>query len=283
MAAEIFEWIDPDGTTTELDVEWDVDGRFMPPSRRVEEEVPLQAGSRVRSVRHGPRDLRMLCWFEAATEEALRTQLRALIRTMDPTRGDGRLRITAPAGDQRELTCRYVAGLEMPEQLGDTAGPGLQRAAVVLRATDPFWYDVATTSATYETGTPATFFPFFPLRLSASEVFADATLDNGGDVETWPVWTIVGPGSEIVLRNLTTGKALTLDHTLADGESVTIDTRPGSKTVLDQDGVSRFSSLTASSSLWPLERGSNSIRVEVTGATAATAVTVAFKKRYLPT
>lgn len=281
MAAEVVEWLDVDGEASTLSVEWDADGRFMPPMRRVEEQVPLQAGARLRSVRHAGRDVMLMLWIDAASETALRTEIRELLFKLDATRGDGRLRVTAPGGDQRELTCRYVAGLEMPEVEGQWSGPELQLARAVFRATDPYWYDVSTVSATYTTGTPATFFPFFPLRLSASEVFADATLDNSGDVETWPTWTIVGPASSIVLRNLTTGKVLSLSTTLTAGESVSIDTRPGVKTVLRQDGTNLFSSLSATSSLWPLQRGTNAIRAEMSGATAASSVTVNYRRRYL--
>lgn len=281
MAAEVFEWLDVDGASTTLTALWDADGRFMPPPRRVDEVVPLQAGGRLRDVRHDVRDVRLKLHLDAASDTALRTSLRALLAALDPVRGDGRLRVTAPGGDQRELYCRYVGGLEMAEQGGQTATATLQQAPLILRAVDPYWYDTATATATYTTGTPATFFPIFPIRLSSSEVFADATVTNDGDVEAWPTWTITGPGSGLVLRNLTTGKLLSLTQTLAAGDTVTIDTRPGVKTVVLDDGTNLFGNLSATSSLWALQAGDNSLRVELASATADSQVIVSYRRRYL--
>lgn len=281
MAAEVTEWIDVDGVATEIDVEWDADGRFMPPIHRVEEPVPLQAGARLRSTRHAARDVALKFLVAADTEAELRTSLRSLVLKMDPTRGDGALRVTAPGGDQRELACRYLAGLEMPEVEGQWSGPGTQTARALFRATEPYWTDVATITATFTTGTPAPFFPIFPLRLASSEVFADDTIENDGDVEVWPVWTIVGPATSIVLRNLTSGKTLQLDYTLAAGDTITIDTRPGAKTVLLDDGTNLFQYLTATSSLWSIARGDNAIRIEASSSTTDTQVVISYKRRYL--
>jgi hypothetical protein len=101
-------------------------------------------------------------------------------------------------------------------------------------------------------------------------------------VESWPVWTITGPGSSPILRNLSKNVFLSLPVTLLAGESVVIDTRPGRKTVTKQDGSSLFGSLTQTSSLWSLLPASNSVRIEFTGALAGVStVTLNFRRRYL--
>lgn len=285
MADEVIVWIDPDGASTTLDVEWDVEGRGTPPIEFIEDEIPGQAGGRLREARHGIRELTLPIWLTEPSETALRTTLRDLEFAMDPTRGDGKIRVTGPGGDQRELVCRYAEGLELDERLGSTAGPLAQKAVLVLRAWDPYWQAIAdTVEGPFTISTAATFFPFFPLRLSSSEVFADITVDNDGDVLTWPVWTITGPGSSIIVRNLTTGKFTSVtdpDVTLTAGEAVTIDTRPGRKAVTKQDGTSLFPNLTEDSSLWLLQRGPNSVRLEMGGATAASSVQLAHRPLYL--
>lgn len=279
--AETTVWIDPTGGMTQLDVDWDVSGRFAPPNHFEEDEIPEQPGSRVRAVRHKPRDMPLALWIGAASETALRMAIRDLVAVMDPIRGDGRIRVTAPGGDQRELTCRYRTGLELNEKLGDTSGPGVQLAVPVFHAADPYWYSVSDEVAEYSLGSAtATWFPFPPLRLSASELFSDATITNTGDVEAWPVWTITGPGSAINLRNLTTGMLLTLSTTLTS-TSVTIDTRPGAKSVVRSDGTNLFGSLSDTSALWSLARGANAIQMEITGATSDTRVRLSWKPRYL--
>ncbi|MFI9817570.1 phage distal tail protein [Saccharothrix variisporea] len=281
MPGEVTEWIDADGTATTLEVEWDATGRGMPPIRFEEDRVPERAGSRLRAVRHDTREMTLPLWITGSSQSDLWTNLRALALKMDPTRGNGKIRVTSIAGDQREVTCRYAAGLELNERLGDTAGPLVQRAPVLFRVHDPYWYAVSDTTEPFTVGTTATFFPFFPLRLSSSEVYATGSITNPGDVETWPVWTITGPGSAIVLRNLTTGKSLSLSTTLGAGESVVIDTREGVKTVTHSSGANLFSSLSATSSLWPLARGVNAFQIEMSAATTASLVSLAYRPRYL--
>jgi phage-related protein len=279
---ETVEWIDPDGVSTTLEVEWDVSGRGAPPVRMDEEDVPGQPGSRLRAVRHGARDFALPLWITSDTETNLRTEVRSLIASMDPTRGDGRIRVTGPGGDQREIVCRYQGGLELSETLGDTSGPLLQRAPAMFRAHDPYWADVSPTVTEWELGqAPGSFFPIFPIRLSSSEVFALDTVTNAGDVDAWPVWTITGPGSGIRMANLTTGKAWGFTVDLGTGESLTIDTRPGVKTVIHSSGANWWQYLSSTSRLWSLRRGVNSLRIEMGSATAESHVALSRTHKYL--
>ncbi|PWK81736.1 tail protein [Lentzea atacamensis] len=280
---ESTQWVDADGATLDLDVDWDVQGRGMPPLMYETELVPEQPGERLRAVRHGAREFVLRLWITGASEAAMWTAVRDTISRMDPARGDGKIRVTTVVGDQREITCRVQSGLELSERLNDTSGPEVQRAAVVFRASDPYWYDLSDTVETWQLDPDsATWFPIFPLRLASSEVFTDATVTNTGDVEAWPVWTITGPGSSIILRNLTTGKLLSLGAlALTSSQVVTIDTRPGKKTITLNDGTNLFSYRTADSSLWSLRRGANAVRIEMSSATAASSVQLARKHRYL--
>jgi hypothetical protein len=274
-------WIGPDGTMIPFDVEWSVSGRFAPPPVLVDEGVPEQPGARHREARHGVREFSLPLWITDSSPATLRARLRALVAAMDPVRGQGTVRLTSPIGDQREIYCRVSAGLELDETLGRTSGPLMQRAVVMFRANDPYWYDVTDTTDVFESGTTASFFPIFPLSLSSSAVFTSTSVTNSGDVETWPVWTITGPGSAIVLRNLTTGRYLELNATLAAGETAVIDTRPGVKTVLKGDGTNLFPNLTSASSLWALARGANALRIEMSSATSASRVQLSRRYRYL--
>lgn len=282
---ELVQWVAPDGTVTQLsgtaEIDWvfGVQGRFMPPVDFTEEDVPFQDGTMLREVRARPREVVMPVDFMADDIADLRLQLREIVRLFSPMAGDGRLRITSYDDGQRELVCRYRSGLEIVEEFTQVAG--WQRAVIVLRAFDPYWADVSDTSQLWTTTEQATFFPFFPLRLSSSEVFVAASVDNAGDVDAWPVWQVIGPGSALVLRNLTTGKSLELATTIAAGSTVTIDTRPGAKTVVDESGANLFGDLSATSDLWSLIAGSNSVQVELGGSTGATQVSLLYKRRYL--
>ena len=280
--AESLVWIDPDGSTLTFSrVEWDIRGRWFPTIVVDEETVPGQPGGRLREVRHGPLEFALPVWVEAASDTALRTALRAATYALDPTRGLGTIRVTAPGGDQRDLQCICVDGLSMTEKLGESSTPVAQRLVLAFRALEPYWRATSPTSVSFSSTTPPSFFPIFPLRLSASEVLVDSAVSNTGDVDAWPVWTITGPGSAVVLRNLTTGATTTFSGlSLGVGETMVIDTRPGYKTIAKGDGTNLWTYL-ASGSLWSLRRGSNAIRLEMAGTTAASGLSLSYYVRYL--
>lgn len=284
---QTFTFIDPDGVefplTTDLgtgtNVEFGVEGRGMPRVESVIERVPQQSGGRRRETTFGVREVVVPLELLGASASDLRVRLRALLRAFDPTRGDSVLRCVAPDGMVRQIGCRYDSGMEVVESL-DLLG-NVQRAAVVFRAADPFWYDTAVTGQSFGP-TQAFFFPILPLRLSGSEVYASADVINDGDVLTWPTWTITGPGNNPVLRNLTTGKRIDLTGvSLAAGESINVDTRPGRKTVSSGVGANLYGSMTTTSSLWPLVKGTNTIRLEMSASTPATSLALSFQRRWL--
>lgn len=290
MTVEVHKWVEADGTEHTLTeaasgvaVKWGIEGRFMPPVELVVEEVPLQPGARLRTVKTKLRTIDLPLRLRGSTQADLRTKIRDVLKWFDPARGDGRYRITDHDAAEREITARYAGGLGGVETV---EGNGLlsQLFVVAIECLDPYWQATADTVATFTTGAEATFFPFFPLRLSSSEIFNDAVVANAGDVEAWPVWVITGPGSNPVLRNLTTTKLLDLSAnggvTLAAGETATIDTRPGVKTIERNDGLNLFKHRTAASSLWPLPAGSNSVRIELTAASAASSVQLNYRRRY---
>jgi len=283
MTAEITTWIDASGSATTLDVDLDASGRFAPGPAFITNGVPGAPGERLRSVRHVPHDFTIRVVVSGADEPAVRTSLRALVHAMDPTRGDGIIRVQSPIGDVREIVCRYVDGLGLDEKVGST-GPQVQFADVKFRAFDPYWRDSSDVVTPYVVGVTPTFFPIFPIRLTASEIAVDASVTNGGDVEAWPVWQITGPGSSIVLRNVTTGKLLQFSTlSLSAGEFVSVDTRPEAVSqVVKSNGTSVFSDLTATSSLWSLTAGLNAIRLEMGGALAgSSSLTLSYRQKYL--
>jgi hypothetical protein len=280
-------FVDPAGTehvlTTDVDVdvEFGVEGRFMPPVESVLERIPGQPGARRRQTQFGVREVVLPLEVFGGSEIGLRTRLRELVRAFDPTRGDGILRSTGPDGTVRQITCRYSTGMEVVEGL-DLLG-NVQRAALVFAAADPFWYDTGPVTSTFTTGAAANFLgdPFLPIKLASDTILGEQTVINDGDVETWPIWTVAGPATSIVLENVTTGEVIDLPIVLTAGQSVVIDTRPFRKTVRRDDGTNLFGSLTTDSSLWSLGEGSTTIRAEVPGSTTDTFVTLVYARRWL--
>ncbi len=272
-------WISPDGTELELPTHDPKEGTGMVPVALSDRETIGGAGSVLENVRHGPRTVDLAVTFRDRTggPDAVRDDLRIAARALDPLRGDGRLRRIRPSGSARELVCRYAGGLELEEN-----DPAWQPAVLTFRAFDPYWLDEAYTVEAYTTGAGfPTFLPGPPFTLSGGTVWATPTLDNGGDAPAWPVWTIVGPANGLEVRNVTTGEELVLSTVLAVGETITIDTRPGAKTVRDAAGSNLYGDLGAGSRLFALDPGANVLDLELIGASDDSSVSVAYRARYL--
>lgn len=273
--------IDPSGGVWPLDVDLPIDGRWAPPVTHREEET--YDGTQVVGVRHGPREVAFPLTIDGGGDpQTFQETMRAFVDAVDPTVGTSRLRWPAPDGSVRELECLYARGLEATETVDNGATTFTwTRQVVVFRAADPFWRDVEATSITVRRGAGLPeFFPFPPLELTAGDVFASPTVDNDGSVEAWPVWTVHGATSAVTIANLTTGRILEVVTPLADGETLTIDSRPGVKTVRGGDGANRFGALSAASSLWSLVRGENRLSVDLTDASDDAYVTAEWVRRW---
>jgi hypothetical protein len=99
---------------------------------------------------------------------------------------------------------------------------------------------------------------------------------------TFPIWTIVGPGKPTI-KNVTTGRQWSLNTSIAGGNVVQVVTKPGSQMAVNQtSGVNIWDQLTLSSlrDLWPLVPGANRINIAMSGATAATSVTLNWFNRW---
>ncbi len=251
---ESISWIGTDGTETAFrGVSKGTMGRGVPPVRPLVTTQPNRSGAVYSGALHGVR--RISFPFEvfgtvAADGSDVRAEVRAWALRLATLTAPGKLRCTTEVGDVREITCWYVGGLELVEN-----GSNYQQATLEFDAPDPYWVDNVDTTAQASGASGITsFFPFFPLSLSSSEIAAELTIDNTGDLEAWPVITIAGPAVSPTLRNFTTGQLLTLNRTVAAGETVTLDARPGARTALLQDGTSVYPLLT-SRQWWPLQRG----------------------------
>lgn len=299
---ETVTFIDPDGDEYVLtsgedhDTLEGISGRGMPPIRLSEDVVPLQPGARLRDVQHGVRDVAVPVVFTAETLTEVRAILRGVMRTFDPTRGDGTLRVTTPDGVERELTCRYQGGFEIvegPPARGISPAQAAQAGLLVFRAFDPYWYNTTPFEATYTSGgAEGQFFPIPNpttgsfITLVGSTVFTTVTITLGTDLDaaSWPVWTITGPGDNLALRNLTTGQTMEFTNagglSLATGDVATLDLRPGVKTLELADGTNLYPYLTNASVLWALGP-TQQVQVELINADVDTEVGLWVRGAYL--
>lgn len=275
MAGETLTWIDSTSTSHALDgssssnpraVEG-MQGRFMPPTAQIGQRTPLYPGETIIYTDIQPRIVTIPLLVSAATDTALRTQLRSMVD--DWFSAPGTLRVTAPGGDQRDLgpgACYYVGGLELdesyPQKFTTWALVPLQ-----LEAADPFWYDTTNTTVG----------PYTNTQMASTQ-----TVSNGGKYLVYPTWTLTGPFTNMIITDTTTGLKIDLTAnggiSLVNGDTLTINTSAG--TIVKNTTDSR-DKLTTASVLFPLVVGNNSITFTYSGGVnGQTTAQVTFKQRY---
>jgi hypothetical protein len=180
----------------------------------------------------------------------------------------GTLTVGLPDGTSRSISAFYLGGLDPEEaELDDLLAVGQNHPRLEFLALDPYWTggDISYTWASSAASVP--FFATMPVHLSASQVLGNVTADLPGDADSYPIWTLTGPGTPL-LANDTTGSELVFAEEIPDGTVVTIDTRPEQLTVVDDEDENWYPNLEAFPDLWVLEPGVNELRVEMSGATA---------------
>jgi hypothetical protein len=248
--------------------------RMMPPVKVTTVPLPGQDGSRMLGAYHLERPVAVPVVAPGTIDD--RAELRRWGRVLDPAKGEGTLTVVDGPSPGRYLRCAYDAGLD---DLDEAASIG--SAVLLFRAAYPYWLDGAEQTTTVTQGGNVThWFPFLPLVLGASDAFAALTITVAGDVKSWPVITVTGPGQQVMARNLTTGKSWTVQTTLAAGSQLIVDTRPGRKLVTI-DGGNAYPLLTADSSLWPLEPGPNRVELSVALTSPASVATFAWRNAWL--
>lgn len=287
MAREQVIWVDPDGGELNLN-DWanyfcprDRSGIWAPPYTINSIKMPLSDGSQFRNVAVGEGGVDLPLIIKADSHDVLKLLLRDLTFRMNPTRGAGQLKVVTDL-DTRILTC-YPEGIKKVNDKGKIA-----ELTLSFTANDPYWYaDTAISTVITNSSTTADNFfssSFFPIKLINSVTFALRTVNNGGDVDVYPVWTITGPGNTILLRNLTTGKTLSLTSlALTTSQVLVIDTRTDKKTVkIDGDfgDPEYFSYVAKTSSMWNLIKGNNDLRLQMNNSDLNSKIQMDFTPRY---
>ena len=195
--------------------------------------------------------------------------------------GEGILQVADELGVVRSLNCRYESGLEGDAEAQFSGVQG--RAVVSLVANDPWFYGDAQT-VEFGLGAPVSFFTptaGFPLRLSSSTVQGMFDVDlSDSDSPAYPQWTVIGPGSSLLLENQTTGRQIQVNASLASGEVMVIDTRPTFQSIRRGDGTNLLGFLSSDPALWPLIEGVNRVSAQLVGATSNSRILGAFRPRY---
>lgn len=252
------------------------------------DEMPSQDGSMYRSKRAPTRELFIPLFLWAPDRTQFLALKRALINAMSPDDGIGTLRIVEPStGSCRYIRCFLSSGLEGD----DTTGNGFTYAAygVVLHAPDPYWYGQSQDVVIQMSEThPINFFtgkdrgsvgeatgPFTVPGIHLSSTYIPPSgriITVDGDVSAWPVWKVTGANAtSFTLRNTITNqfgetvtKSLTLNHNFSpSGDTVTVDSRPGMKTVTSATTGNIYFELGPDPSFWALKAGFNNVEISL--------------------
>lgn len=290
--APALSWTSPAGRVTSLSdfggaasgvlVQPGILGFGMPEYTYYESTSPAFDGSSVRGHRAEEREITLPLLIFGDTRADMLARYHALIGDLKPRRGQpGTLTVTARDGSTvRSIRGYYRGGMSGQD---DHVAWGARHisTAVVLKCPSPYFLgeEVALSFALSE---PGEFYPFtMPWTVSDSQVLGAVTVDNVGDGDTYPVFTITGPVASANLVNTTTGQAISVSPGVDAGDVMVIDTRETRRSVVVNGTENRYGDLTADSVLWPLVEGPNDIALEMPGSDQDSALTVTYQLRYL--
>lgn len=276
-------WSAPDGSITDLS-EWSAgtyvvadgtSGQLAPEYEFASQTFAGVDGEELQQITARPASPVLGMDLVATDGAELRQRIRRLAHVLRPRAGIGTLTAIADDGTQRTLPCYYRKGLESGRHVVTR-----YRTALEFWSPHPWWRGTPY-ALTYGLSAPTPFFPIPPVTLSATTIEGVATVDlSDTDAPTYPTWVVTGPGSQLQLRNETTGAELVLNATIGDGQTVTITTRPGHQSVIRGDGVSLFGSLASDPAMWPLVDAVNEVSVILTNAGPASSVAVTADRLY---
>ncbi|MEW2402124.1 hypothetical protein [Streptomyces sp. NPDC046862] len=127
-----------------------------------------------------------------------------------------------------------------------------------------------------------TFPLLFPFDIAgeASAIARPGYLQVTGTAATWPVLRVNGPCANPTINHVTSGRSITVQTTLAAGEWVEIDTRPGWRTVLRENGGGAPLAPTSRIDQFQLTPGLNEIRWNATDPTLTSTLAVTWWPAY---
>lgn len=189
----------------------------------------------------------------------------------------GYIQIQRPDGTIRQIAVYTTSGLNTPE-----VGIHYTSYALTLQTPDPYWTDLNPRSMTFSISNAAGILPLLPIRLAASSVTGNVTINNGGTAIAYPIWNITGPGTP-TMQNLTTGRKWSLNAPIPAGQVVQVTTKPGTQMAYNVTTATNiWDSLVLSTlrDLWGLMGGDNVVNISMAGSSLATSVTLSWTNRW---
>lgn len=158
-------------------------------------------------------------------------------------------------------------------------------ATADFQTIDDLWYDPAVNSTNVGLIPPASggfTAPFTAPITVLSNTSQFGGISVGGTIRTWPVITIRGPITNPIIE-LVGEWIMSMSIVIAAGSSITLDTRPWARTVLNQSGGSVAGALNRSTRLdrMALDPGDHTASFRGTDLTGTANMTIAWNNAYV--
>lgn len=298
-------YIGPDGNVHELVTPHDP-GRFvigfsgagMPPFDYVTQRSPFQHGDTVKDFFARPRVVQMLIrenfcdrdgWWDGRT--TLLDDLRPNRQLTSTGVVTGTLRFVRTDGTIRDLNVFIDEGPRFEPADAGTWDEWSFQEVLRFIAHDPIFFDPTQATLTFAIVLDDDLvFPItYPIEFGSGEVDITSNITYLGSWEEFPIIVITGPLEDVRIDNITTGEFIALDADIASGRTVTIDLRPGFKTVTNDLGANLIGTVSSDSDLATFHiaadpeatDGINVMRLQGKHPTAATSVVINYFTRYV--
>jgi hypothetical protein len=265
-------------------------GLDMPPYALFSDDSPNLDGSIYRSARAAAREVMIPVYLYGIDRPSVNHIKRKLFQSLNPKRGYCLLKFTEGDNTTRLLKAYYKGGMEGSE-VTDTAGFTWAKYGLTFSAMDPWFYPDRMRVSRWDFGTGTPFLSssqkFFPMKISSGVMGAgsDLIISNPGDIEAWPIWNLYGPIKSFTLTSpygdtVKASPPSDGSDLVPSGQILTIDTRPGQKTVSDDLGNNYWSKLDSNPQFWSVDPGETSATVSVVTGVGKAAVVLSYFPRY---
>lgn len=263
-------------------------GLDAPPFELHADDSPNLDGGIFRDARAVAREIMIPVYLHGIDRQTVKRLKSQLVSALNPKKGFCVLKFVEGDAVPRYLKCFYKGGMEGSES-EDQAGFTWKKFGIQLTAYDPYFYGDDVQVAQWVFGTGEAFLhevSFFPLHLNAGIVSgSEVTVNNPGDVEAWPRWELTGPIKGFTFTSPdgeSFGVTAPADgtDTVAGGRTLTVDTRPGYKSLKDDLGDNYWPLLDASPQLWAVPEGKSTCIVDIVPGSSNASVRLTFQPRY---
>ncbi len=256
----------------------------------ITERGPFQHGESYIDFRLDPRELILSLIVKASSASALQDKLDDLTELCKPrSSGLVPMKFVTDTGVDKRAEAYYVDGIGLTRAIGDGVHYKVPLAFRVPSGV--FSSPTGGAVSYYMTGAVGSFnVPMVvPVGVGTSVVDISDSIPYSGTWRSYPVITVVGPITNCVITNTSTGDKLDFTGlTIASADLRVVDCRFGYKTVKDVSGNSCISDLTADSDLGTfhfapdpdLIDGNNAITITGTASTSNTQINIVYDILY---